>query len=438
MTNFSTGIKIETSEWQNIGPEAHPGLRGLFLSDSESRRAANNLAEHKFVEVQELKKGLRIRTKSYVGRISLGNINITIRPKIEQMPLMALLRYGYELRHIKLFDSKPLESEESGFQEVLILQLASEVQNLISRGLSQRYLRQQRTLSWPRGRVNLPAIARQCGMYGEGLPCIVHPRSADSLHNRVVLAGLFLAAGISMDRQLAFQCRQLASRLVDSVTSVPLSRKLIESAWRQNNRLTAHYEPIFKLIQLLMESLGIWFEGLGEQVVIPGFLFDMNRLFQNVLSRFLRDNLSGFTVRDEFSFKGMAVYSPDFNPQRKKAPPLRPDFVVHKKGETAAVLDAKYRDLWKSNLPREMLYQLGIYSLAHPRLGRAVILYPTMDRNAAEARIRIKDIVGGGGLGEVALRPVWLPSLVDLIDNDASAVTVRERQKYARYMAFGN
>ena len=85
------------------------------------------------------------------------------------------------------------------------------------------------------------------------------------------------------------------------------------------------------------------------------------------------------------------------------------------RGTARAILDAKYRDLWEKQLPRDMLYQLVVYAISDQQRRKSSILYPTTDERAREARIDVTDPIIGRPLGQVCLRPVHLPTIVELV-----------------------
>ena len=125
------------------------------------------------------------------------------------------------------------------------------------------------------------------------------------------------------------------------------------------------------------------------------------------------------------------------DPLARRDPTLRPDFVVMQRGQTLAVLDAKYRDLWSQPLPREMLYQLALYALGRANGERlSAILYPTANADAREQVISIQEPVHGKPQAQVALRPVNLILLEQYLREDQAKR--RERARFARELAFGS
>ncbi len=188
-----------------------------------------------------------------------------------------------------------------------------------------------------------------------------------------------------------------------------------------------------ELINILFESQGIQLEDGSMYMKLNGFFFDMNVFFQALLSKLMKEYLEGFMVRDEYTLHELFAYTPGFNPQRKYAPKPRPDFAVMKDSRVVCLLDAKYRDLWERNLPREMLYQLSIYAVSGIGNNTAKILYPSMSSEAKLQKIDIKNPATGSKYAEVMLQPVSLPLVAELL-NLSSKVKIKE---YVKQIVFG-
>lgn len=412
-----TVVHIDITEWATAGPGTHPELADLRLPlDVDIQAAGGILAAQHMLAVSELRTGLRIDTTSYVGRVRFGPLDLIIRPKINGLPLWRLLRYAYGLRDLSTYAPLDFGVEEASFQELLVAQLLAETAEILSRGLHRRYVRCMDDLASPRGRIEMEEYTRHSNRPLTTLPCTHFPRSDDSLLNQALLAGLRVALGITGDRALAHGLHRHIKLLSESVSDIHLHRSLFPRVWAACNRLTRSYEPALRIIQLLVTGNGISFEQQAQTVSVDGFLFDMNRFFQTLVTRVLDEYLSEppYQVESEYRLTGIISYDFRENPQHRNAPVLRPDILVRHRGTLVAVLDAKYRDLWENDLPAHMLYQLAIYALSQDQHWEAIILYPTLNAGARDQRIII-DRLAAGHTASVVLRPVNLLRLDALL-----------------------
>ena len=133
---------INLTEWETREPSKGSPLAGPVLAGyPAAQRLAETLTRDGRIEIFELARGLELRASSFVGRFALGELLITIQPKISGVPLMNLLRYAYRLRHLNLFDEVGYATAQASFEDLLIRQLAAETSELLSRGLHRDYLR---------------------------------------------------------------------------------------------------------------------------------------------------------------------------------------------------------------------------------------------------------------------------------------------------------
>ena len=427
---------VELLEWQRATPQSHPDLRNLDLDlTSRERAVLARLDKQPMVSVQELRDGVGISTTSYVGSVRTGALTVRITPKLTGRPFSALLGYAVGLP-VSLLPEHDVGLTSSVFQDLIVSRLASEASRLLARGIYRTYLTRQDRLPSPHGRILLSHLARE-PLTTATLPCRFDERHENALPNRVLLAGLEVAGRLAVDPEVRTRISRLVATLADRVTPVPLTRETFRALRREGSRLTTAYEPAFALIRLLVAGTGIGLDAGAGRTELPGFLFDMNRLFQDVVERFLREWLENSTLMPQYRLQDVFRYDPGFNPRRQRSPTPKPDYVLWRQGRVVAIADAKYRDLWEQSLPASMLYQLSVYALSQPDCRTAVILYATTTAAAREARIEISDPIRGGTRAWVVLRPVCLPLLADLVRQKRTAIEDRRRNEYATYLAYG-
>jgi 5-methylcytosine-specific restriction enzyme subunit McrC len=431
---------IELTEWETATPDTIEGLRELRLPDTpEIAAAVKRVNEREMVSIRELRSGLEIRTTSYVGSLTLGAIDLRIRPKVRTESFAALVGYALGLPLVELLPEHVAPLTTPAFQDLLVARLADESTRLLARGIYRQYRPQEGALASPRGRILFSAMARQTSETSATIPCRFYERDEDVLPNQVLLSGLQLAAALALDARIRRRTLRVAVALKESVRPAPLDTSTFQRLSRLHNRLLSAYDQAFALIRLLLEGHGISPDSANESCPLPGFLFDMNFLFQQALGRFLTESLENVRVEEQHSIRDLFSYQPGFNPLGRPAPKLRPDYVFRRGDRIVGIADAKYRDLWERELGRDMLYQLSVYALSQAQYRVAAILYPTSDSGAKEARIAIHDPASGRIGGEVHLRPVDIDYIARLIGTrgGGSGKVLRARAAYARRLAFG-
>lgn len=396
---------------------------GYELTSSTSRDTAKALTEKGIVEIIELKDGLQINSNSYVGKITLDNLQINIYPKLNGMPLYILLRYAYGLGQLKLFDSACHSLSEFSFFDLLIYELYIEAEDLVSRGILKNYIKNHDSLSSPRGRIDIVKLSKQGGVINDKLPCRYFDRRENTILNQIILAGLKFSLNLVADTRLKVNIQRICSIISQRVDVISLNKITLRKAKNSINRLTERYTPILEIINILYESQGIQLEDKATTLNLHGYFFDMNAFFETLIGRLIANCHNDYSVKDQFSLQDMFIYAPDYNPRRRRSPTPRPDFALMKQGRVVKLLDAKYRDLWEKSLPRDMLYQLAVYAVSGIGDKTATILYPSVTKNSIMQKIDIKDPVLGSKMASITLQPINLIEISELILKDADNLT---------------
>lgn len=433
-------VSVRMTEWSSAGPDTlGVELRGLsFDSHPRAAKKAVDLARFGVVTVVERRHGLAIDTKSFIGRLRLGPLDLTIVPKISWDRWLVLVTFALRLRGLLRGDRVDASRvDELALRDLVFLELLSETRDILGRGLHRDYVVRRANLASPRGRVDFARLASDGGLISSALPSRYTRRSDDSSLNRALLAAMRYTAGRAQDSKLRGDAARLARELDRTVTRLSFDRSLLQEAQATIDRRTRRYLPALTLMELLLNGESITLEEAGQQrtVEITGFAIDMNMIWQRLLGRVLSEWVEGFTVEEETRLRHVFRRN-EMYPYRGRTPTPRPDFAAFRGSVLVGYLDAKYRDLWSKSLPREMLYQLAVYAVAQGG-GVVTILYPTDSDEAREQRIDLQDPLGGERRATVALRPVKLGLLERLISAPPTDASRDRRAAFAGALLSG-
>jgi len=129
--------------------------------------------------------------------------------------------------HLIWYSHGGYEAEPLALQELLIYQLAAEVQELLLRSPHRRYVAVARDLSIPRGKFDGREMVNRGGITQAALPWAFHTRLEDNLINRVLLGGLRLGISLIDDLPLRTRLRRVVRVIQEDVSERELSREAL-------------------------------------------------------------------------------------------------------------------------------------------------------------------------------------------------------------------
>ncbi|HEY7425713.1 MAG TPA: hypothetical protein VH682_15900 [Gemmataceae bacterium] len=326
------------------------------------------LLEHHRGHVEVLPTGRRDRYRlmalGCVGVLVAPTCRLVIRPKIPLANLFAMLD---PLAPVPAERDAVTPATGTEALEFLAGQLAHRLAERVAAGLHRAYRERSEKGTVLHGRFDLPAQLREAPGRRDQLHGRLDDLTADVPCNQVAqaTAELLLVSPLLAADVHAVLRRALAG--FEGVSSVPLSPQLWESV--EAERMPADYRPALDLCRLLADGLTPS-EAAGATPA-PGFLLDMERVFERHVSRgvveaFARSRLHTVAVQVTHTVNQPVADQPDVM--------MRPDLTIDRDGRPVLVVDAKWKRLPKSLVTAD-LYQVMAYGAA---LGveDVVLVYP--------------------------------------------------------------
>ena len=317
----------------------------------------------------------RLTPGSTIGALEIGGLSVSIRPKLSISRVLFLASYAAD--RIALQDRFDYRDEQD-IVEVLALQLAAAARRAFAAGLLHGYRTEQEALPTVRGRIRVDEQLRR--RFGVPLPLEVQydEFTDDITANRLVTAA---AGRLARRRIRAARSRAglawISARL-DTVSPVEYSANAVPEI--VFDRLNQHYRHVVALSRLILRQRSFETERGGLRA--SGFLIDMNVIFQEFVTRALRDELR---VSDR-------VFRADDRIERVTLDEagqvrLKPDLTWWDGGDCTFAGDVKYKRIDDAHVPNADLYQLLAYATALDLPG-GLLIYAQGEEEPAAHRVR--------------------------------------------------
>ncbi len=312
---------------------------------------------------------------STIGALEIGGLSVSIRPKLSISRVLFLASYAADRIELRdRFDFRDVQD----VVELLALQLEAAARQAFAAGLLHGYRTEQEALHTVRGRIRVEEQLRR--RFGLPVPLEVQydEFTDDVTANRLVKAA---AARLARMRTRAPRSRAglawIGARL-DAVSLVEYPANAVPAV--AFDRLNRHYRQVVKLSQLILRQRS--FDAGRGGVHAAGFLMDMNVIFQEFVTRALRDALhvSERVFRSDDQLRRVTL-------DEAGKVGLRPDLTWWDGARCTFAGDVKYKRIRDAHVPNADLYQLLAYVTALDLPG-GLLIYAQGEDDPASHRVR--------------------------------------------------
>lgn len=328
-----------------------------------------------------------VKLSKYCGLVPLITGNLEILPKTHRdgdsdagrdllLRLLRLSNYG------ALFETQPAghRIRPSTLLEVFIEHFFSIVMRLAKEGLLREYQELDQDLSVLRGKL---VIQRQLGPLAnrlDRLACRYDELTSDNRWNRAIKHALHLLPPHIYSAGLSRTWLEL-NAVMEDVSHVPAARLGLRDL--KFDRHAIRYRTAIQWVR--------WIVGLLSPAIAvgddsaPGLLFDMNRLFEQSVAKWLRRQLPGADISLQEREKHLAALEGQPGSQMI---PIQPDIVIRHRERVIALADAKWKVLKGEGgrllLPEADVYQMHAYATAYD-CDTLILMYPWHQKLEREA-----------------------------------------------------
>ena len=332
---------FEIAEW------ATRLIPDVELTDADRRLATALAAGDPRLLVDDLREGVRVTARSWVGVVRFETFGVSVVPKLAggNLGVLRMLQYASGLHALdRLETQRTLETAKVGqLVDLLGLLLAEATSRLLRDGLLSDYVSREETLATMRGRLRLDEQMRRRYLQIDRLECRFDEHDTDIVENRLLGAALAIARRVCADddvRRRVGRYHTVLNEVCEPGEFDPESASLELTYHRRNQ----HYRTAHALSWLFVRTLAV--NNLYEAGSIGSFAFllDMNLLFEQFVTRLLVDALAGTGVDVRAQYRDQTLIVEE--PLLRRYAGVVPDILLESDdvhGRRRVPVDAKYK-----------------------------------------------------------------------------------------------
>ena len=332
----------KSSEPLRLSAEEIRGLRSVL----DSSKLAIERAEDR-------DRYFYLSPSSTIGAFQVAGLSVSIRPKLPISRVLFLASYAPG--NIGLQEERVELDTATDVVQAMARLLFVMARRAFARGLHRDYRVHEEALTTVKGRIRVAEQIR----HRFGIPVPVEVRydefTEDVTANRLVKAAAETLIRMRLrDRNDRTKLAQVLARL-ENVSWVEYDPRRVPDI--RFNRLNEHYREVLGLARVVLKNQSV--EVQRGDTPAPGFLMDMNMVFQNFVVRALREEL-GLTdraLRSDRRLRRRVFLAEDGRIR------LMPDLSWWEMGMCTFVGDAKYKRT-DNGIPNADLYQMLAYTTA--------------------------------------------------------------------------
>ncbi|MEZ4941930.1 MAG: hypothetical protein R3D58_13710 [Saprospiraceae bacterium] len=302
-----------------------------------------------------------LQSNHHVGVIKLpSGSRIVVASKVPVQNLLFMVAHTYDLVHFNKHQSRHGLQDEKTIADVYVHVLLSWLELLIRKGLYKAYVPTVNATPAIKGKFLIDQNLNSTTRFW----CEYDDLTFSTQVNRILKSSLrHIIQQVPVSASLRSQALTYF-RLLHPIDEVALSAKIFRQV--DYNRLNHHYQTLIDLCALIYTNSSLRDSGDGQ--AFSGFMANMNRVFEQFMLKFIKQQMSGVRVSGGKKSNWAESFSAD-----SYLPDIEPDIHIHGR----YLIDTKYYTSplnERGKLHSSHLYQMLTYMRAYGLNG--MLLYP--------------------------------------------------------------